>query len=80
MTKNEAREIIAAPVVGYWSALGGIEVKKIVNGFEDYAEIVECAWTRNKRAHIVRIHYETERPFIKLYGSRYYFDECLAIR
>lgn len=77
MLKHEKIEAINAAAVGYWSALGGLELKEIIGS--DYAVVVSRAWTSGKKAHKVIIHYESERPYIVIEGCRYHFDDCLRV-
>lgn len=73
MKKNE---IIGMPTIGYWSALGGLEVKEIEYGIDDYCLCVSGAWGGAKTAHRVKIY---DGNCIKLHGYRFKFDECLRV-
>lgn len=77
MTKKEKEAYINKKTIGYWSALSGLEVKEIIHGIEDYCICVSGAWCGNYTVHKAIIHYETERPYIKIKGIRFHFDECI---
>lgn len=69
-------EIIEMPTIGYWSALGGLEVKTIEYDINDYCLCVSGAWSSKKTAHRVKIY---NGDYIKLHGYRFKFDECLRV-
>ena len=70
------KEIIAMKTKGYWSALGGVEVKDFQFGTEDYCICVSGAWCSQKSVHRVKIHHG-DRTYIKLNGVRLHLDECI---
>jgi len=63
---------------GYWSSLGGVEVKKIEYGIEDYCYCISGAWCSEKSYHRVKIHYG-DRDYIVLHDYKLYFDECIRM-
>ena len=63
-------------MIGYWSALGGVEVQEIIYGIEDKVKCISNAWYGKPIKHCVKIYYTT-RPYIRLHGYRLYLDECL---
>lgn len=63
---------------GYWSALGGLELKDILYGIEDYALVVSGTWVGKPKSHKLKIYYG-HRPYIKLNGYVFPFDECLRV-
>lgn len=67
--------------IGYWSAFGGIEVKEYEYGIDDYIHCICNAWHGTKTAHRVKV-YESliKGSYIKLYGIRFYLNECIACR
>ena len=82
MTKTEKLEIIDMPPVGYWSALGGVEVKKIEHGFEDRCICVSNAWHSGsdaKGVHKLKIRYDYKKDdsFVIIFGKQLYFSECI---
>lgn len=73
MTKLEKQNYLNKKTVGYWSDGGGVEVKGIEYGINDYAII----YIRLKKSvHRVKINYGI-REYIRIYGRRLYFNECL---
>lgn len=63
--------------VGYWSELGGVELKHIEYGINDYAYVVDNAWYGIPSYHIVKINYSNKGSYIRLYDYRLYFDDCV---
>ena len=81
-TALETREIESLPTVAYWSAVGGVEVKKIEHGIEDYVVCVSNAWTKHSSVHRLRVRYtqskiKDPRPYIMIHGYMLYLDECI---
>jgi len=76
MTSEEKQYYRMSAAVGYWSELGGLELKDIQSGIEDYAIVVSGAWSKEKTVHRVKIVYG-DRPYIRLFGTRHYIDECI---
>ena len=77
MTLEEAK---ALPTIGYWSLLGGVEVKKIEYDIEDYVVCIVGAWIGQSRLYRVPIKYthsKDARPYIFVGHSKLYLDECL---
>ena len=80
MSDQEQLEIENLPTIGYWSALGGVEVKRIHTVFEEYVWCIAHAWSGKRTAHRLRIQYthaKNSRAYIKLEGHKLYMDECL---
>ena len=78
MTKSEKQNYLNKKSVGYWSALGGAEVKEIIYGINDYAVIVINAWGGKKSVHRLKIYYG-KRDYINIHGYRLYFDDCFRM-
>lgn len=79
MTKSEKQNYLNKKSIGYWSALGGAELKKIIYGINDYAVIVIGAWSSQKSVHRVKINYGNKRDYITIHGYRLYIDECIRM-
>ena len=77
MKAYEKATALRAEYIGYYSGFGGIEVKTIDYGLEDYCIFVAGAWTGNRSVHRCKIHYETNRPYFIYNGCRIHFDEIL---
>lgn len=68
MTKKEYCE--NRPTVAYYSGLGGLEVKFIEYGTDDYIYLVAGAWNGKKSYHRLKICYGTKSAYIRLIGQR----------
>ena len=78
MTDMIKERYLRMRTIGYWSEYGGIELKDIEYGINDYAVVVSGAFSANRRCHKVMIHTNKNgRQFIMINGRRYYFDNCL---
>lgn len=71
------KDILNMKTVAYYSGYNGIEVKNILYGYDDYVQVVSGAWYGTRKAHTVKIYYETERPYFKINGVRIHLDECI---
>jgi hypothetical protein len=79
-TMKEKYEIENMPTIGYWSALCGVEVKKIEHGVEDYVICVANAWVGKHTYHRLRVQYthaKDSRSYVILDGVKLYMDDCL---
>ena len=79
MTKKE--KCLNNNTIGYYYGLGGVEIKHIEYGIEDYLYCVSGAWgsTTNKRYHKLKIYYTEKGGYIRLYGYRIPLDECIRV-
>ena len=76
MTKAEKRELLS--VEGYASMFGGLEVKRIEYGVEDYVLFVVNAWFCNPSVHRAKIHYGGgANPYFIFKGTRVYFNHLI---
>ena len=68
------------PTVAYTAVYGGgIEVKEILYGIEDYVVFVAGTWFGTPTVHKVKIHY-TKRPYFRFGNIRVHFDELIRYR
>jgi len=82
MNKTELKEKYTdAPACGVWcDGLVGIEFLAVLYDIDDRAVVRGY----DKELHALKI-YTTytraglDRPYIRLYGRRYYFDECMRV-
>lgn len=66
------------PSVAYACCLGGVEIKGIMYGIEDYVYAVSGAWCSQKSYHCVRVrHSASGHPFVQIRGRRIYLNECI---
>ena len=79
MTKKE--KCLNNKTIACYYGLGGVEVKHIEYGIEDYIYCVSGAWgsTTNKRYHKLKIYYTEKGGYIRLYGYRIPLDECIRV-
>lgn len=76
--KSKKQQIIDMPTVAYYSGFGGIEIKDIEYGINDYIIAVSGAWCSNKSVHRVKIYYGANgNAYFKLYGVRIPLNECI---
>ena len=68
MTKKEHCE--NRSTVAYYSGFGGLEVKFIEYGTDDYVHLVAGAWNGKKSYHRLKIHYGAKSVYICLFGRR----------
>ena len=78
MTKKEKQAIEQMKTVAYWSGWGGLEVKKIEYGVEDYVIAVAGTFAGPHSVHRLRIRTTGNgRQYVKLNDHRFYMDDCL---
>lgn len=77
MTKAEKKSIYDRRTIGYWSEMGGVEVKGFEYGIEDYCLCVVGSFTGNWTAHRLKIHYSGEDSYIVIRGRHLKFSECI---
>lgn len=80
MTKREYCE--SKESIAYYSGMGGLEVKSIEYGIEDYIYCVSGAWSGVKGFHRCKIYYPAngiKSAFFKVNGYRVPLDECFRI-
>lgn len=66
------------PSVAYYSGFGGLEIKKIEYGIDDYIYCVSGAWTGKKSYHKLKVYYD-DVPYIKLHGYKVLLNECIKM-
>lgn len=63
----------------YISALGGVELKEIEHGINDYIYCISNAWHDKKRYHKVRINYRVKGSYIIVRGYRLKLSEAIIM-
>lgn len=64
----------------YYSGFGGLELKHIEYGIDDYIYCVSGAWTSKKSYHKLKVHYGNNGDsFIKLHGYKVPLNECIRM-
>lgn len=84
MTREEKKSIIEnSSILGYWSSLGGVEVRKIEDTPDGIKFYVKAnAWYGRPTYHIRKVSTQfsndgAHKDNIKVYNQRLYLDECL---
>ena len=79
MTKKE--KCLNNNTIACYYGLGGVEIKYIEYGIEDYLYCVSGAWgsTVNKRYHKLKIYYTEKGVYIRLHGYKIPLDECIRV-
>ena len=63
----------------YYSGFGGLELKKIEHGIEDYIYCVSGAWSSQKRYHRLKVYYGENDSYIKLHGYKVSMSDCIRM-
>lgn len=70
-------DILRMPTVAYYSGYNGIEIKEIKG---DLVYCVSGTFSGSKRTvHMVKVHYDTDKPYFKIDGKRIRLDECMRV-
>ena len=77
MTKREICD--EHRTVAYYSGLGGVEVRHISYGINDFIYLIAGAWSNKKSYHKLKIHYGNKFAYIKLYGYRCRLSDFLKV-
>ena len=77
MKKAEKKAILDAACVAYYSGFGGIEIKEIQYGFDDFVLFVAGAWSSQKSAHKSKIYYDSENVFFRYRNNRIKLSDCI---
>lgn len=77
MTRKEKQAVKAMPAAGVWYTFGGVELKAIEYGVNDYALIVVNPGFSSESVHRVKVCCDSSsRDYIRVYGRRLYFCNC----
>lgn len=80
---EKIRIIENSPIIGYWSCLGGVEVRFIDYTADGIMFYVKAnAWNGKPSYHIRKVKEQWEngdrhKDHIVIYNQRLYLDECL---
>lgn len=78
MTRAEKEEAMKKLTIGIWTDLGGIEVKDIQYGIDDYLVCVTGATTSKPKVQRLKVYSTaTGRAYVITYNRKLYLDECL---
>ena len=78
---NKREQCLNNDTIAYYSGLGGVEIKHIEYGIEDYVYCVSGAWgsTVNKRYHKLKIYNTENDSYIRLNGYKISLNECIRV-
>lgn len=80
MTKQEKNKALQMETIAYYSGFGGVEIKAIEYGIEDYVIFIANSFIPNIRtAHRVKIYYNTSRPYFNYHTLQIHLDECIRV-
>lgn len=78
MTRREKFEYENMPTVAYYSGYGGIEIKEVQYGIEDYIVYVANSFLPTRSVHRSKIYTTTSgRLYFKYHTLSIYCDECI---
>ena len=77
MTKREIYK--SHEPIAYYSGLGGLEVRHIGCGINDYLYLIADAWNGKKSYHKCKIHYGRNSNYITLHGCRYKLSDFMRV-
>jgi hypothetical protein len=63
----------------YYSGLGGLELKYIEYGIDDYIYCVSGAWNGKKQYHKLKVYYDQNGSYLKLHGYKIPLNECIRM-
>ena len=63
----------------YYSGFGGLELKKIEYGINEYIYCVSGAWTGKKGYHKLKVYYDDNGDYIKLHGYKIPLSDCIRM-
>ena len=65
--------------VAYYSGLGGLEVRYISYGINDFIYLIAGACSNKKSYHKLKIHYGHKYAYIKLHGYRSWLSDSIKV-
>lgn len=77
MTKREICD--EHRTVAYYRGLGGVEVRLISYGINDFIYLIAGAWSNKKSYHRLKIHYGHKYAYIKLHGYRCRLSDFIKV-
>lgn len=76
---NKREQCLNNDTIAYYYGLGGVEIKHIEYGIDDYIYCVSGAWCSKKRYHKLKVYYTEKGDYIKLHGYKIPLDECIRV-
>ena len=77
MTKREICE--SHEPIAYYSGLGGLEVRHIGCGINDYLYLIAGTWNDKKSYHKCKVHYGGNSNYIMLHGCRCKLSDFMRV-
>lgn len=78
MTKKQICE--SNKTIAYYSGLGGLEIKALEYGVDDYIYCVSGAWGGKKSYHKLKVYTGRRGDgYIKLHGYKIPLNECMRV-
>ena len=63
--------------IAYYSGMGGLEIRHIEYGIEDYIYLIAGCFGGKKTYHRLKLHYGTNDCYILLRGRRYKLSDFI---
>ena len=67
------------PTIAYYSGLGGLEVRFIEYGINDFIYLIAGAWSSRKTYHKLKVHYGNKFDYIMLHGYRCRLSDFIKV-
>ena len=77
MTKKEI--CLNNKSIAYYSEFGGLELKKVEYGIDDYIYCVSGAWCSKKSYHKLKVYYGNDGDYMMLHGHKIPLNECIKM-
>lgn len=77
MTKHEICD--THRTFAYYSGLGGLEIRFIEYGINDYIYLIAGQWNNSKSYHKLKIHYGSKYSYISLHGRRCRLSDFIKV-
>ena len=77
MTKREICD--THRTIAYYSGLGGLEVRFIEYGINDFIYLIAGALNNNKSYHKLKVHYGSKYNYIALHGYRCRLSDFIRV-
>lgn len=58
---------------------GGVEIKHIEHGIDDYVYAVSGAWCGKPSYHKAKVYYDADAPYFRINGNKIGLDECIRM-
>lgn len=77
MKKTEKNDAIIMKAFAYYSGFGGLELKKIEYGIDDYIIYTDGAFTGKKTAHKSKVYNDSNGAYFRYYNNKIRFSDCI---